>query len=77
MGSWMIDDRIDLTAICKQARWHRLSIIDALVAANLPRSDAEAFADFAICEMAQSEGGICDHRPEDEVTDEQWERLSC
>jgi len=77
MASWKIDSRINLTAICEDAQWHRLSIIDELVASKLERKDAEAFADFAICEMVQAGGGISDHRPEDEVTDEQWERLTC
>ena len=64
----MSENRINLTETCKAAEWHLATTIDKLLAANLPRDDAEAFAAFAFAEQG---GGDA----EQEVTDEQWDRL--
>ena len=64
----MNENRINLTETCKAAEWHLATTIDKLLAANLPRDDAEAFAAFAFAEQG---GGDA----EQEVTDEQWDRL--
>jgi len=64
----MSENRINLTETCKAAEWHLATTIDKLMAANLPREDAEAFAAFAFAEQG---GGDA----EQEVTDEQWDRL--
>ena len=69
---WMIDEKIDLTKACVDANWHQATAIDNLIAQGLSRVDAEAFADFRFCLAAT----IRDRRPEDCVTDEQYERLS-
>jgi len=65
----MSENRINLTETCKAAEWHLATTIDKLLAANLSRDDAEAFAAFAFAEQGQ-----CGY-PEQEVTDEQWDRL--
>lgn len=74
--TWKIDNKINLTQICNSADWHLQSIIDALAEAGLDRRDAECFAAFASAAYAMEFGGACDGDPRDELTDDQWDRLS-
>jgi hypothetical protein len=69
---WMIDGKIDLTAIFEREDWHLASCISALTDAGLSREDAEAFADFAFNDFAK----VRDRDPEDCVTDTQYDRLT-
>lgn len=73
---YKIDRKIDLTGICVAANWHLQSVIEALVGAGVERRDAECFAAFAFADFALECGGDCDGDPSDELTAEQWERLS-
>lgn len=61
----------NLTAIAEQQQWHLASIIEALQTQGFSRGDAEAFAGFICCDHAEIRAG----RPEDYLTDEQWDRL--
>ena len=69
MDSWMLDDKIDLIAVCEKAEWHRLAAVEMLQAKGLNRADAETFAEFGFDEKAggsRSKG----------LTEAQWNRLS-
>ena len=68
-------DGIDLTGICEKSQWHLGTAIDRLMAAGLDRADADAFAAFQFAMYAVEMGGVCDGKPEDKLTAEQWERL--
>lgn len=70
---WIIDERIDATAICESSNWHLATCIDGISAEGVSRSDAEAFANFVFCDHASIRGG---DDPEDWVTQPQYERLS-
>ena len=70
--SWIIDHSVDLTETCEKANWHRTTAIDALMATGITRADAEAFVEFAFTEKAK----VADCRPEDCVSDEQYERIT-
>lgn len=48
----------------------------ALDSDGVERRDAECFAAFAFADFALECGGDCDGDPSDELTAEQWERLS-
>jgi len=69
---WMIDGKIALDAICEREQWHRRSVIDALVGEGLTLAEAEAYTSFAFADHAT----VSDDRPEDLVSEEQWERLT-
>lgn len=71
-GPWILDGKIDLSAICAESNWHRLTAIERLTGMEGVgnRREAETFIDFVFCDKAT------DERPEDHVTDEQYERLS-
>ena len=71
-GEWLVDGRVRLDEVAADADWNRLAIIRGLEAEGLAASDAEAYADFIISEAAE----VSDTRPEDCVTDAQWDRLS-
>lgn len=70
-SKWIVDGSINVTDICEAANWHLATVHDRLIAAGLNREDAEAFAAFVFEDMAVVKAG----RPEDLVTDEQYERL--
>jgi hypothetical protein len=73
---WLIDGRINLSAICADASWHRGTILDSLRGYGLPPDDAEAYTAFACAEYATEHGGTADMRPQEYLSDSQWERLS-
>lgn len=70
-----IDEKIDLTQICKDADWHHATVIDALIASGLDKQDASAFVEFIFAEAAIENGGKTETEPEECVTDDQWNRL--
>ena len=70
---WIIDGKINLTRIAADAKYHRLTIIDALVGAGLARRDGEQFADYIIAEAAGATDG---ETPDDMISDEGHRRLS-
>ncbi len=71
-NDWMLDGKINLTQICEKEEWHLASVVAALRGEGVPVTDAEAFAGFVFCDEAT----ISDDRPEDHVTDEQYDRLT-
>ncbi|MBK7406409.1 MAG: hypothetical protein IPJ41_17855 [Phycisphaerales bacterium] len=73
---WKIDGTVNLTAICLESEWHLATAIDGLIAAGLSREDAGAFANFAFADDASARGGCIYGKPEDYLTDEQWDRLA-
>lgn len=74
--NYLIDGEIDLAAICEEAGWHHATCMDKLQEKGLSRQDAEAFAEFAFAERANTMGGVTDVEPEECVTVEQWNRLT-
>ena len=71
-NTWIVDDTIDVTAICQRNNWHRASAVAELANVLNNKEDAEAFVSFVFCDSAS----VSDHRPEDNVTDDQYERLT-
>ena len=69
--NWIIDNKIDATAIAEAANWHLATTIDALHSAGLNRGEAGDFAAYLFCEYAT----VSDHEPEEYLTDEQYQRL--
>lgn len=73
----VIDNKIDLTATCEAAGWHRLTAIEALTAQGIERRDAEAFVDFEINEHCILAGGAYDTVYSGEyLSDEQDDRIA-
>lgn len=72
---WMIDGTIDLSAAVESADWNRQLTIDTLVGLGLDVIEAGHFADFIFSDNAKHR----DHgdRPEDYLTDAEWDRLTC
>lgn len=68
---WMVDGTVAVEAICEEEDWHLATVIRRLQAAGLSRDDAEVFAQFVFDDHSTT--GL---RPEDELTEEQWARLS-
>ena len=64
--------KINITKVCKDANWHLRTAIDEL-SKHLSQRDAEAFVYFVFADhsVSYNEEG----RAEDQVTDEQWDRL--
>ena len=71
-GEWIVDGTINLSTVCADANWHRLTVIDELVAKGVARADAAAFVDFIFCDHAN----VADDNPDDVVTEAQYERLT-
>lgn len=70
---WLIDHAVKLSTICEGIGWNRLAVKDYLqIEEGMSPADAEAYTAFAFCEHAK----VRDCKPEDYLTDEQWERLS-
>lgn len=63
---------INITKVCKDANWHLRTAIDEL-GKRLSRRDAEAFVYFVFADYSASYDE--ESRAEDQVTDEQWDRL--
>jgi hypothetical protein len=70
-NDWIIDDRVNVTGICRSCNWHYASVLKALSERGYTREDAEVFARFAFADHARK-----GERPEDQITTEHWERLS-
>jgi hypothetical protein len=71
---------INITQLCRDANWHLRTAIEEL-SKHLSWEEAESFAEFAFADHADEMGGVrlsilLDGRPEDYLTDEQWDRLS-
>lgn len=69
---WIIDGKINLDQTAEESNWHLATTIAKLQEQGLERRDAEDFADFAFSDHA----AVRDRRPEECVTDEQWDRLT-
>lgn len=67
---WMIDGSIDLLQTCVDSEWHLATAVGSLMERGLSRDDAQAFADFAFADVS------LDEAPEDQVTDEQYDRIT-
>jgi len=74
--TWMVDGKVNLSAVCAAQHWHLGSAIAALVEAGLGRADAESFAEFAFTDYALAHGGRADCEPEEWLTPEQGGRLA-
>jgi len=74
---WMLDGRIDLTAIAEREQWHLGSTIRAIAeAAALTYQQAEPFALFLLTDYALAQGGRADCNPDEYLPDGERERLS-
>jgi len=71
--------KINITKVCKDANWHLRTAIDEL-SKHLSWEEAESFVEFVFADYSCDMGGDPinydeEGRAEDQVTDEQWDRL--
>lgn len=51
--AWIIDDRVNLSATCRMAKWHLPTAIVLLMNEGLAREEATAFAELCFDDHAQ------------------------
>ena len=73
----LIDNKINLTEICRSCDWHLTTAIEELIRNGFSRDDAGSFANFEFNENAIESNGKYDTVSSDDyLSDDQLERVS-